>query len=676
MPQSRQLAAIMFTDIVGYTALMGADEKKAFELLKKNREIQKPLIKHYNGTWIKELGDGVLASFHTVTDAVMCSAAIHNACNAITGLKLRIGIHLGEVVFENNDVFGDGVNIASRLQALAPIGGTYISESVYKNVSNKKEIIAEYIREEILKNVSEPIKIYEIRLKEGFRPETLKDLKTGKNTRLANQRKAVFGIGAFIFLATLLSWYFLVYKRQTTLSGDNNSLEKSIAVLPFLDMSAGKDQEYFSDGLSEELMNRLSKISELKVIGRTSSFSFKGKNEDLRIIGEKLGVAHILEGSVQKDENKIRVTVQLIRSADGSHVWSERYDRDLQGIFKLQDEIASEVVKQLKLKFFTTNVNTTSSFTNTEVYNLILQGNYFAEKRDQESLAKALDFYLTALAIDSLNARGWAGVATCYNIQSIWDWIDRTQGYEKAREAAIKALALGDDLAEVHLVLGAVNMYLDFDWDKAEAEYQKALDLEPGNSDVLRTIGFLYRCIGRYDEAIRLTNQSIALDPVKAITHFNFGTLLHYADRQEEAIASYKKVMELNPQFPRIHINLGEVYLLQGKPEMALAEMQQETEKDFKDFGTALAYHKLGRRNEADDALTNYLANYQNDRAYQIAEIYAFRGQKDKSFEWLEKAYMRKENWLAYMKGDPLLKNLESDPRYITFLKKMNLPLD
>ena len=175
-------------------------------------------------------------------------------------------------------------------------------------------------------------------------------------------------------------------------------------------MSAGKDQEYFTDGLSEELLNLLSKIPELKVIGRTSSFSFKGKNEDLRIIGEKLGVAHILEGSVQKDGNKIRVTAQLIRTTDGSHLWSERYDRDLEGIFKLQDEIAGEVVKQLKLKFFTTNVTTTSSFTNTEVYNLILQGNYFAEKRDKENLAKALDFYLKALAIDSLNARSWAAV--------------------------------------------------------------------------------------------------------------------------------------------------------------------------------------------------------------------------------------------------------------------------
>ena len=193
MTQTRQLAAIVFTDIVGYTALMGADEEKAFQLLKKNRQIQQPLIKQYNGAWIKEIGDGVLASFHTVTDAVMCAGAIHQACKAVEGLQLRIGIHLGEVVFENNDVFGDGVNIASRLQALAPIGGTYVSESVYKNVSNKKEIITEFIREENLKNVSESVKIYEIKVigTASFESDTLQNLKKENNRQPASKQKTI-----------------------------------------------------------------------------------------------------------------------------------------------------------------------------------------------------------------------------------------------------------------------------------------------------------------------------------------------------------------------------------------------------------------------------------------------------------------------------------------------------
>src|SRR5688572_4481975 len=383
MSSSRQLAAIMFTDIVGYTALMGKDEQKAFQLLKKNRQIQQPLIKQYGGTWIKEIGDGVLASFHTVTDAVLCAGAIHSACSTVDGLQLRIGIHLGEVVFEDNDVFGDGVNIASRLQALAPIGGTFVSEAIYKNVSNKKEIITEYIREETLKNVSEPVKIYEIKLlgTANFQPETLQDLKKGNTIIPANKRKTVFGIGALIILAAVLSWYFFVYQKKGSSSGDN-SLEKSIAVLPFVNMSGDKEQEYFSDGLSEELLNLLSKIPDLKVISRTSAFSFKGKNEDVRKIGEKLGVANILEGSVRKSGNTIRITAQLIEVRNGTHLWSETYDRNMEDIFKVQDEISRAVVQQLKTKLLSTNQTTITE--NSAAYSLYLKGKYEWGKRTRE----------------------------------------------------------------------------------------------------------------------------------------------------------------------------------------------------------------------------------------------------------------------------------------------------
>ena len=475
-------------------------------------------------------------------------------------------------------------------------------------------------------------------------------------------------------LIILVSAYFIYPKLAGT---QGNELEgKSIAVLPFADLSEKKDQEYFSDGLSEELLNLLSKIPELKVIGRTSSFSFKGKNEDLRIIGDKLGVAHILEGSVQKEGNKIRVIAQLIRTADGSHLWSERYDRDLEAIFKLQDEIAGAVVKQLKLKLLTAPSNAASSSTNTEVYNLILQGNYFVVKRDKESLAKALDFYLTALALDSLNARSWAAVGHCYILQSNWLQIDRKEGFQKARIAANKSVDLDDTQAEGHYALGLLKMW-DFDWAGAEAEYQKVLDLEPGNADALRSRGFLYRCIGRFDEAIRLTKQSITLDPVQGHTYFNFGQLLYHANHLEEAIEAYKKVLELNPQFPRTHVFLGKVYLLQGKHDLALAEMLQEAgEDDWKSFGLILAYEALGRKKEVDKLLSDYIARFSKDNMFQIAEIYAVRGEKDIAFEYLEKSYIAREARLTYLKGDPLLKNLEGDSRHRAFLKKMNLPVD
>ena len=681
MSQSRQLAAIMFTDIVGYTALMGNDEKKAFELLSKNRQIQKPIIEQYNGRWIKELGDGVMASFNTVSDAVNAAIKIQQACNEAKDFQLRIGIHLGEVVFENDDVFGDGVNIASRIQALATPGGIWVSEAVHNNVSNKVDIETEYLKTEQLKNVKEPVRIYQVKAEGVISPQPVMSMaRNSKSTDIkpAKYKKTlIFFMGVVLILVSVYFVYtsFQQPTKENVSSKVEQQIDKSIAVLPFVDMSAGKDQEYFSDGLSEELLNLLSKISELKVIGRTSSFSFKGKNDDLRSIAQKLGVAHILEGSVRKDGNKIRVTAQLIKASDGSHLWSETYDRDLKDIFKLQDEIAGAVVKQLKLKLLSVPDNSASSLTNTEVYNLILQGNYFLAKRDKENIAKALDFYLQALAIDSLNARSWAAVGNCFLVQAIWDFIDRHQGYKKGEMAANKAIALDSKNAEGHRVLGLVKMY-DFDWDGAEAEFQMALTLEPGNAEILRCIGLLYRFLGRFNEAIKLTKQSIALDPIKSITYTNYGELLYYANHFEEAIASYKKVLELSPQFPRAHIFLGKVYLLQEKPELALNEILQESDEDRKIFGLILVYQALRRKKEADTLLSDYIVKFSKQEQYQIAEIYAFRGEKDKAFEWLEKSYIARGSAIMSLKSDPLLKNLWFDPRYKALLKKMNLPLD
>ena len=671
MSSSRQLAAIMFTDIVGYTALMGNDEHKAFELLKKNRELQKPIIEEFNGRFIKELGDGILASFPTVSDALFAAMKIQQACSASKELSLRIGIHQGEIIFENNDIYGDAVNIASRIQTLGIPGSILFSKKVTDEIKNKAEFSMVSLGSFEFKNVNEPIEVFAL-ANDGF-PVPKRSMMEGKLKKKTGQKIKVF---AAILLTVIVVAAIFIYKNSLKKNDKNEITDKSIAVLPFVDMSAGKDQEYFSDGLSEELLNLLSKIPELKVIGRTSSFSFKGKNEDLRIIGEKLGVAHILDGSVQKDGNKIRVTAQLIRTADGSHLWSERYDRDLEGIFKLQDEIAGAVVKQLKLKLLTPPSNAASStIYNTEVYNLILQGNYFVVKRDKESLAKALDFYLKALAIDSLNARSWAAVANCYYLQASWEWIDRNQAYEKARQAATKSIDLDPTQAEGYKLLGGIKMF-HFDWKGAEAELQKALNLEPGNAEVLRITGFLYRSTGRFDEAIRLTKQSIALDPVQGHTYFSYGQLLYHANHLEEAIVSYKKVLELNPQFPRAHILLGKVYLLQGKPELALAEMPQEANEAWRNFGLILTYQALGRKKEVDKLLSDYIIKFPKDEMYQIAEIYAFRGEKDKAFEYLEKSYIAREGRLINFKGEPLLKNLESDPRHKTFLKKMNIPVD
>ena len=667
MSQSRQLAAIMFTDIVGYTAMMQQNEEKAVAVIKHYNASLEKLVKHFNGQVLNYYGDGSLCIFSSATDAVNCSLAVQKDLKTEPVVPLRIGLHIGEVFFEDEKALGDGVNVASRVQSLGQENTILISGEIHDKIKNNASVTAISLGYFDFKSVDKSLEVFALTNDGLFVPQRNK--MEGKLKKKNLQKRNV--IAALSIILLIAAAFFI---NKIFLAKNDKAADKSIAVLPFVDMSAGKDQEYFSDGLSEELLNLLAKIPELKVIGRTSSFSFKGKNEDLRSIAQKLGVAHILEGSVRKDGNKIRVTAQLIRATDGSHLWSETYDRDLEAIFKLQDEIASAVVAQLKLKLLTAPSSTATS-TNIEVHNLILQGNYFFDKLDKENVAKALDFYFQALAIDSLDARVWGVIARTYSRQSWQNDIEQNEGYEKARKTAAKAIALDNNLAEGYMVLANVKFYHDFDWDGAEATYQKALSLEPGNADVLRRLGSLASTLGHWEEGLQFTEQSLAFDPLRVVTYNSKGNNLTYTNRLDEAIGSFKKALELNPQFQSVHMNLGIVYLLQGKPEMALAEMRQETMEVFKRFGLALAYHALGRKKEADEELTNYIAIYQNDWAYLIAEIYAFRGEKDKAFEWLEKAFERKDSWLVEIKGNPLFKNLEGDPRHTAFLRKMKLPV-
>jgi len=679
MPQSRQLAAIMFTDIVGYTALMGEDEQKAFELLRKNRHIQQPLIKEFNGRWIKELGDGVMASFNSVSDAVNAAIKIQQACNAAKDFQLRIGIHSGEVVFEDDDVFGDGVNIASRIQALATPGGIWISEPVHNNVANKNDIVTEFVKVENLKNVREPVRIYRVKAEGVEAPDHLTSSAKPRSisTKFKRRRMRLAILSAVIII--LATTYFVNNSFRKTLKENTSSnvsgaIDKSIAVLPFVNMSNDKDQEYFSDGLSEELLNLLAKIPELKVIGRTSSFAFKGKNEDLRSIAEKLGVAHLLEGTVRKEGNKIRVTTSLIKATDGSHLWSETYNRDLDSIFKLQDEIAEAVVQKLKLKLLAVSSDTAP--VNIELHHLILKGKFFHNRLDKENVAKAVDFYEQALALDSSNALAWALAGAGYVRQAYQKYIDQSEGYEKARKAAMKAIALNENIAAGYLTLGDIKMKYDADWKGAQTAFEKALNLEPSNPDVVNLNGVLDQVTGSLNKAIELTSRALALDPLRPVFYNNQGTNLTYAKRFEEANVFYKKALEIDPQFQRSHMYLGRNYILQGKKDLALAEMQQENVEVFKVFGLSLIYDALGRSKEADENLHDFLLRYRNEWPYLVAEIYAFRGEKDASFEWLGKAYSRKDSWLLFLKDDPLLKNLWLDPRYEELLKKRNLPLD
>jgi adenylate cyclase len=434
--QSRQLAAIMFTDIVGYTALMDHNEELAFGLLEKNRSIHKPLIKNFHGKFLKEMGDGILASFTTVSDAVYCAGAIQKACENEPDLSLRIGIHQGEVVMQGEDVFGGGVNIASRIEAITPAGGIWVSDSVQRNIQNKKGIHVEFVKEENLKNVKQAVRIY--------------DIKVDENSA------------------------FISPESQTSITIEQSSENvNSIAVLPFVNMSNDPEQEFFCDGISEEIINTIVQYPNLKVSGRASSFSFKGKNEDLRVIGKALGVSKILEGSIRKMGNRIRITVQLVESSAGFHIWSKQYDRQLDDVFAIQDEIAKEIGNQLNLTLSkgSEKLDVRQQTQNLEAYELYLKGRILFYKRGP-ALLEALDCFKNALAIDENYALASAGLADTYTMLILHGYLPAKENWKYAVEASDSAHKNGPELAETYNSLAIISMFYEWKWDQAEDQFK------------------------------------------------------------------------------------------------------------------------------------------------------------------------------------------------------------
>jgi TolB-like protein/Tfp pilus assembly protein PilF len=486
-------------------------------------------------------------------------------------------------------------------------------------------------------------------------------------------------IALMLALVGGLAWYYLAGSDtpaadSPSTAAEAASTEKSIAVLPFADMSAGKDQEYFADGLAEELLNLLAKLPDLRVIGRTSSFQFKGRNEDLRTIGEKLHVAHILEGSVRKSGEKVRITAKLVRAADGSNLWSESYDRTVDDIFVVQDEIAREVVKALRLTLLGASSMTRSRPVNPEAYNLALQGRFFVERRSQEDLERAVALFRRSAARDPDYAPAWAGLSQAYGKQVSNGFMPAEDGILSAREAAEKALALDPQLVDAHLAMGYIQLKRDWNWAGADASFRRALELEPGNAVALRHAGTLAMVLGRWDDAIDLTNEAIERDPLRSAAYSNLGLNLLAVQRDDEAEAAFRKAIEVEPD-AGLHLNLGVALLTQGKNDAALQSMQRETDEGWRLQGLALAFHALGRRGESDAALSELKSKYASSMAYQIAQTHAFRGEIDPAFRWLQRAYDQRDSGLAEIKSDRIMRGLANDPRYTAILKKLKLPV-
>jgi len=650
MPRTRQLAAIMFTDIVGYTALMGSDEQTAFELLKQNRLLQKPIVEQCRGKWIKELGDGVLASFSAVTDAVTCACQIIKGCESIAALKLRIGIHLGEVIFEDDDVFGDGVNIASRIQALAPVGGIWISQSVYQNVSNKRNIKAKFIRKENLKNVNEPVLIYEI-LTDNV------EIPTGNIKE---------------------------YSRSEDKETSARAIQKSLAVLPFADMSATHDQEYLGDGLAEELITLMAQIRDLKVIGRTSSFSFKKKDVDLKTIGKILGADAILEGSVQRAGSRIRITAQLINASDGYHIWSKRYDREMDDIFSLQDDISSMIAEQLKLNLHVEPETTIDKrpTENMQAYELYLKGHYNYKKYTIEGYHSAIAYFEKALELDPHYADAWWSLGLANFEMHGWTYLPRER-MERARYCAEMAIAIDQSNGYAHFLLALIHFDCDWDWEKTGSEIAIGKKCDLSAYYFFLPVESWYRTFlyGDFDFAVRELQKGIEKDPLSILYLFHSALIYLHAMRDYSKTREFlNRILELDPGYTDPFGPMCLSFLYEGQITPA------------KEYASKLFEASGGKALGASNLIICLAASERQEEAHKLyatvkeslpvnqfpahfhVRINAWLGQIDDAFRYMDLAFEESNYWTYTLKYSPDWDLLRPDPRFEKMVERMHFP--
>ena len=476
----------------------------------------------------------------------------------------------------------------------------------------------------------------------------------------------ILGIGYFAADRLLLS-------KRASPAADAAS-DKSIAVLPFTDMSEKKDQEYFADGMAEEILNLLAKVPRLTAVSRTSSFQFKGRNVDVKTIGSTLGVRYVVEGSIRKSNDRMRITAQLIDTRDGSQRWSQIYDESVGDAFKVQDEIAASLVRALELAVGAGEMPTRLSPKNPVAYDLYLRGQQAFDRYNRDGFEQAADLYTQALDLDPSFAQAASALADVQLFMAQWGYVATKIGYERARQAAELALKLDPRLAGPHRTLSGVYSQYDWDWPGALRESQRALALEPRDPRSPLFSGLYFLTQGRLDEAVSQFNAASRLDPLNPTVQFNLGWGQFWSGHLPEAEESFRRALQISPTYESVHYYLGHVLLARGDLAGAFTEMQHESDEESRLAGVASVQFAMGHRKESDTVLTQLIKRSADGWASGIASVYALRNEPDAAFEWLERAYAQKDEDLYIIKSDPLYRNVARDPRYAAFLRKMKLP--
>jgi TolB-like protein/class 3 adenylate cyclase/Flp pilus assembly protein TadD len=644
----------LFTDIEGSTELWETQRAAMRTSLARHDALLRQCIEAHGGHVVKTLGDGFLAAFATASGAVEAALAAQQALHAESWpeparIRVRMAVHTGTAELREGDYFGPALNRVARLVAIGHGGQTLLSATTFDLCCDQlpPEVSLKPLGEHHLKNLERREVVFQLchpSLPQAFPP-----------------------------LRTLLA----------PIDEDT----PSIAVLPFVNMSRDEENEYFADGLAEELLKMLSKIRGLRVASRTSAFSFKGTKVDIPTMAQKLNVATVLEGSVRKAGKRVRITAQLVQVATDSHLWSETYDRELEDIFAVQDDIAQSVVKELRSALLGEKRQVSASAAvkaevqaaakgraeNATAYPLYLQGLFFADRITREDLAKGIEYFREAIELDPGFALAWAALSRAHLHEAGYSWAPLDEGFNQARTAAERALELEPDLAEGYVALGLVQVNYDWDWEGADASFRRALELAPGNAEALRSAAMLAGSVGRHEEAVALARRAVLLDPLSMSAQRSLGAQCLRAGLLDEAKAVVKKAIEFHPQGGLLHCWLGRVYLAQGRIEEARAAFEAEVIEYFRLQGLALVEYAQGRRAKSDAALRGLIDKYAQESAYQVAEVYAYRGEVDVAFQWLERAYAQHDPGLSGSKSNALLRSLHGDPRWQPFLEKMRL---
>jgi len=444
---------------------------------------------------------------------------------------------------------------------------------------------------------------------------------------------------------------------------------KSIAVLPFVNLSGDAEQEYFSNGISEEVLNLLARVEQLRVISRTSAFSFKGKDLDIPTIAAQLNVTHILEGSVRKAGDQIRITTQLIDAQTDSHIWSESYERRIDDIFATQDEIAESVFRNLKIELLG-DLPTTQA-TNPEAYTLVLQARHIGRLYTPDALNKSVALLERAVENDPDYAVAWATLSRGYRRQASQGLRPFDESYALAREAAYRALAIDPTNVDAYRGLAFIARGHDQDFAAAARFFQNALALSPADAVTISGAGSMAASLGRLDQATALAEFAVSRDPVSPLAHASLGLVYLHGDRHDEAIEAYRKALLFSPHFLAIHHLIGLAMLHKGDLDAALAETQLEADEGYRLIGEAVIYHAKGESAAADAALAELIEKYEHDSAYNISFIYAFHGEADRAFDWLQKAVDYHDTGLSEILTEPLFDNIRTDPRWLPFLESI-----